>query len=145
MPNDQRYLWNWNLTWTKDPRTCRIKPGGGMGESRAWPSLITNTDVPLSNSLNPHWSHLVADRTDWLPLGQLPGVTMSNRVSVVRVLEIIWTTESLKITSNKIKSCVFNDQFINHSAIDHLVSARIKVYALFFMKYWASASFVSVS
>lgn len=50
-----------------------------MGESKALPSLITNTDVPLSNSLNPHWSHLVADRRDWLPQGQFPGVTMSNR------------------------------------------------------------------
>lgn len=66
-----------------------MKLGGGMEESGAWPSLITNIDVPLSNTLNAQRSHLVADRSDWLPPGQLPGVTMSNRVSVGRVLEII--------------------------------------------------------
>lgn len=54
-------------TKTNDPRTCRIKPGEGIEESRAWPSLITNTDVPLSNTLNAQRSHLVADRSDWLP------------------------------------------------------------------------------
>lgn len=96
----------------KKPQNLQDKFG-----SKSSPYPVTTADVPLSKAK----SGLVAYKSNWLH-------RVASRCGCFDLLEYEQSVALNETSLNNLKkrSCLFNDQSINHSAIDRLLSAQFK-------------------
>lgn len=137
------------LTHNTKPKTAWRHPnlqgklGWGKWKSRARPSLAAVANVPFNKAMN-------------LPPAtvELHGGWQSQLVVLgsfqVWMCPTVWAGRSWKVTPwtkilIKTMCLLLNDQFINHSAIDHLLSNKMKAKNQIFMRHISSYESIPIS